>query len=500
MVMRTRRIALVAVLVGMMLVELPSRAQFRVQPPSEAAGQLGLGLMLRRLATVGVFMQATAHPDDEFNELLVMYGRGIGYRTILATATRGDGGQNEIGPELFEALGVLRTEELEAMHRFDGAEQYFTRAVDFGYSFSIEETFEKWGRDEITGDYVRLIRTLRPDVILGMSPQGTGGGQHHQASAVLSREAARAAADPSRYPEQIQQGLRPWQVKKYYLPARFGGPGGAPTTRRSGGGLCRIDTSIFDTLLGKTYVELGSEARSMHMCQGMAQLLALPGVREALARAPTYQLVDTTIPAQLAKEETSLFDGIDTSLEGLVQYVKGQPPRALVAGLAAISKAVQDAAARVTDGGPEAAGPALAAGLSRLRTLRGQLASMDLDEAARYEIDARLAPKAEDFQRALLLAYNARVETLADDGVVISGQPVTVSVLAAVRGKAPAAVKSIAFAGFDGSAACTVGPIQNGLFRCESQLRIPANPRITAPYWKRLPNAARDEFEADVPF
>ena len=122
--------------------------------------------------------------------------RGQGVRTILATATRGDGGQNEIGPELYDPLAVLRTEELEAMHRFDSSEQYFTRAVDFGYSFSIEETLEKWGRDEIIGDYVRLIRMTRPDVVLGMNPTGTAGGLHHQTSGLLSREAFEAAGDP----------------------------------------------------------------------------------------------------------------------------------------------------------------------------------------------------------------------------------------------------------------------------------------------------------------
>src|SRR5229473_5929742 len=161
------------------------RAQLRVVPVDEEQGHVALGLALRHLGNTGIFMNATAHPDDENNGLLVLLNRGQGYRTALATATRGNGGQNEIGPEIFEALGVLRTEELAAMHRFDGAEQYFTRAVDFGYSFSIEETFEKWGKDEITADFVRLIRTIRPDVIFAMSPTGNNGGQHHMASAVI---------------------------------------------------------------------------------------------------------------------------------------------------------------------------------------------------------------------------------------------------------------------------------------------------------------------------
>src|SRR6266702_4397356 len=176
-------------------------AQMRVVPLDEEQGHVALGLALRHLANTGIFMHTTAHPDDENNGLLVMMNRGQGYRTALATATRGNGGQNEIGPEIFEALGVLRTKELEALHRFDGAEQYFTRAVDFGFSFSVEETFEKWGRDEITADYVRLMRTIRPDVVIALPPGGEGGGQHHQASSMISRDAFKLAPDATKYPE-----------------------------------------------------------------------------------------------------------------------------------------------------------------------------------------------------------------------------------------------------------------------------------------------------------
>ena len=201
--------------------------QYRIQPLSDLTGAPALSLALRKLQTTGTLMQATAHPDDEPNGMLAFHARHLGMRVALVTATRGDGGQNEIGPELFDALGILRTEELLAAHRFDGAEQYFTRAVDFGYSFGQEETLQKWGRQEILGDYVRHIRTLRPDVIVSMSPDGMGGGQHHQMSAILAAEAFRAAADPSQFPEQIREGLHPWQAKKLYRPAGgFGGRGG----------------------------------------------------------------------------------------------------------------------------------------------------------------------------------------------------------------------------------------------------------------------------------
>src|SRR5262245_9269560 len=309
------------------------RAQMRVVPVDMEQGHVALGLALRHLNNTGVFMMATAHPDDENNGLLVMLNRGQGYRTALVTATRGNGGQNEIGPEIFEALGVLRTEELAALHRFDGAEQYFTRAVDFGFSFRLEETFEKWGGDEITADYVRLIRTIRPDVIFGMSPTGNNGGQHHNASAVISHDAYKLAGDPAKYPEQIREGLRPWQPKKYYWTQGFGPPTADATQNAR---LCRINSSVYDELLGRTYSEIGTEARSMHKCQGMAQLLALPG-----PAAASYRLAESALPHALERDDKSLFDGIDSSIAGLARFAGANAPRELVEGLSAIAAAVE---------------------------------------------------------------------------------------------------------------------------------------------------------------
>ena len=214
------------------LLSAHSTAQHQLVPVAAAEGRNRRSrLQLRKLDTVGNFMMTTAHPDDENNAMLAYFSHGKGYRTSLVTATHGEGGQNEIGPELFVPLAVLRTEELLAAHRFDGAEQFFTRAIDFGFSFSVEETLEKWGHDEILGDYVRMIRTIRPDVIVGFVFDGDGGGQHHQTSSRLTLEAFRAAADPAKFPEQIKEGLRPWQAKKFYYTAGFGGPGGRPPSQ-----------------------------------------------------------------------------------------------------------------------------------------------------------------------------------------------------------------------------------------------------------------------------
>src|SRR5579863_7540935 len=159
----------------------------------ENSGHVALGLAIRKLGVSGTFMQAPAHPDDETNALLAMFSHGMGLRSIDLQNNRGDGGQNEIGPELFRDMAVLRTSELLAAHRLDGAEQYFTRAIDYGYSFDPQEVITKWGRTDIVGDYVRLIRTLRPDVMLTMNIQGRGGDRAHEATTILVREAWRAA-------------------------------------------------------------------------------------------------------------------------------------------------------------------------------------------------------------------------------------------------------------------------------------------------------------------
>src|SRR5579871_5829911 len=162
---------------------------------SQDSGHIALGLALRKLNVSGTFMQTPAHPDDEHNALFAMFTHGMGLRSISAQCTRGEGGQNEIGPELFRDMGVLRTAELLSAHRIDGAEQYFARAIDYGYSFDPQEVIQKWGRQEIVGDYVRLIRMLRPDVMLTMNIQGRGGDRAHEATTILTREAFRAAGD-----------------------------------------------------------------------------------------------------------------------------------------------------------------------------------------------------------------------------------------------------------------------------------------------------------------
>jgi len=513
------RALLIAPAVALAVAIVHPRAQMRVVPVDEQQGHVALGLALRHLANVGIVMEATAHPDDEDNGLLVMLNRGQGFRTALVTATRGNGGQNEIGPEIFEGLGVLRTEELAALHRFDGAEQYFTRAVDFGFSFSIEETFEKWGRDEITADYVRMIRTIRPDVVFGMSPTGNNGGQHHNASAVISHDAYTLAGDPTKYPEQIREGLRPWQAKKYYWTQGFGPPTADAAQTRS----CRINSSVYDELLGRTYSEIGTEARSMHKCQGMAQLLALPG---PVVR--TYRLVETTIPGQMQKDEKLLTDGVDTSLASLSQFAGTRPPKDLVEGLAAISAAVQSAQKRFDAGQDDGAVGPLIIGLHAVRVLRAQLRMLPLDEGARFEIDFRLRQKEREFQQAVIIANGLRIDALSDDGVVVPGQDVKLSLIVANNGSGEVAIRQAKFSGLTGDGTCRLNQVtgQQGFGggrggrgrgdapppvpvsslkkdvagRCDVTMKIPAMARVSEPYWHRKGEDGRYTFDADAPF
>src|SRR5580700_9786862 len=227
----------IAAAAGIAFMAMPRvQAQNRMAfSPLAEDGHVTLGLALRKLSVSGTFLQAPAHPDDETNALFAMFGYGMGLRVIDVQNNRGDSGQNEIGPELFRDLAVLRTAELLSAHRIDGAEQYFTRAINFHYSFDPEETMDKWGRKDIIGDYVRLWRTLRPDVIVAMNIQGRGGDRAHEATTVLVRESFRAAGDPSMYPEQLQEGLRPWQPKKIYYSGALAAPGDAAAGGGRGG-------------------------------------------------------------------------------------------------------------------------------------------------------------------------------------------------------------------------------------------------------------------------
>ena len=493
--MPLRHLATLGASVAAAFLALHTSFPVSAQPLAVAEGRLELGLVLRQLNTVGTFMMITAHPDDEHNALLALMAKGKGVRTVLLTATRGDGGQNEIGPELFDALAALRTEELLAAHRLDGAEQFFTRAVDFGYSFSREETFERWGRDTILGDFVRVIRTVRPDVVTAMSPDGQFGGQHHQASAILAREAFAAAADPSRYPDQLTEGLQSWQARKFYHSDLF--PPGFRRPSPPSDDMTVVDLAVFDTLLGRSYAEIGSHARGMHKCQGMSPLLALPGPLTG-----RYRLVETAIPGLTDAKESSLFDGIDTSVEGLSAFAGPAPPGGLTTALASVARHARDALEGFDQQRPSGVSAPVLMGLTATRDLRAQLATLGLSDEAEWEIDFRLAAKERQFELAAVLAHGLRVEALADDGVVTRGQPVTVELLVANQGRADVGVRRVSVTGFEQrTTACEPDMVgAAAVYRCSSTLAIPADAALTNIHWVHEPGAARYAFEPDVPF
>jgi LmbE family N-acetylglucosaminyl deacetylase len=500
-----RRAALLTLSLSLAVVSAPV-AQHRLLPIAAQRGEPALALMLRKLDTVGNFMMTTAHPDDENNAMLAFYAHGHGFRTSLVSATRGEGGQNEIGPELFEALAVLRTEELLAAHRYDGAEQYFTRAVDFGYSFSVDETLEKWGKQEILGDYVRMIRKIRPDVIVGFVFEGAGGGQHHQTSSRLSAEAFRAAADPNAFPEQIrQEGLRPWQAKKFYYTAGFGPGGPASAAGQASGLLAFTGGEAYDPVLGRTYAEVGGEGRSMHKCQGMSQLLPLPAAsgQPGFGGPRGYRLHDTVLPGGVAGTESDPFDNIDTSVKSLAAYAGQQPPAPLVTAIDRIQTAVSDARRAFEASGSSAAVTALVRGLRAVRELRRSLPSMGVSADAAFEIAHRLELKESQFAEALLLATDVRVEAIARDGLVVPGQNIQLDLLIANRSRAPVMVSRRSITGLDAKAPVCKDDVllraPEGRSACAVTARIPSDARLTAAHFRYATDAERFVVDPDVP-
>lgn len=236
--------------------------------PTPVSGAAELQQTLERLNVLGSMMMFAAHPDDENTAVITYFARGRHIETAYLSATRGEGGQNLIGPEQSELMGLIRTQELLAARRVDGAQQFFTRAIDFGYSKTPDEALGQWGRDVLLGDMVRAIRGFRPDVIIARFPPPPGSGGHGQHTAVgyTGEAAMAAAADPSRFPEQIAEGLEPWQARRYYYNVfSFRGPVGPPERAED-----RVTTEIggYSPVLGKSYRAIAGESRSMHRSQG----------------------------------------------------------------------------------------------------------------------------------------------------------------------------------------------------------------------------------------
>jgi LmbE family N-acetylglucosaminyl deacetylase len=300
-------------------------------------------LALKKLKVIGSVLYVAAHPDDENTRLLAYFSKERLYRTGYLSMTRGDGGQNLIGDEQGIELGLIRTQELLAARRIDGAEQFFTRAYDFGFSKTTEEALSIWDKEKILSDVVWVIRKFQPDVIITRFPPDSRAGHgHHSASAVLAREAFDAAADPNRFPEQFKYGVKPWKTKRiFWNTFNFGG------NNTTSNDQLKLDVGAFNPLLGKGYGEIASESRSMHKSQGF-------GVPSQRGSSTEFFTLTGGEPVQqdIAEgivNDWSRFEGgttINAMIDAIVANYSVQNPSASVKSLVELYKAIE----KVNDG------------------------------------------------------------------------------------------------------------------------------------------------------
>jgi hypothetical protein len=338
------------------------------------------------------------------------------------TLNRGEGGQNKIGSNLSDVLGVLRTLELLAADEYYGVQERFSRVADFGFSKSADETFSKWGgHDMALADMVRVIRTFRPDVLVArFSGTQRDGHGHHQASAILTQEAFRAAADPKRFPEQIAQGLRPWQAKKLYVGNVCGF--GAMTCPDANWTV-KLNTGERSPDLGESYVQFAMRGLRHQLSQGAANWNVDPGDRFTF-----YKLVDSIQPAKLDKDghEKDFFDGLDTSLPGLAAQLGAEESKVPL-----LRKELTGIALQIAEAGKGARGndsAAVAAPLAKIMAGLEQ-ASMEVDKStlsamAKADLLNRLEEKREQAKTALNDALNVTLEAnvvsrVGPDGEVV---------------------------------------------------------------------------------
>ncbi|HWY69022.1 MAG TPA: PIG-L family deacetylase [Terriglobales bacterium] len=372
-------------------------------------GYVALQQELQRLRTTARLMHTTAHPDDEDGGILTLQSRGKGTTALLCSLTRGQGGQNKSGDAFSDELGVLRTLELLAADEYYGVEQRFTRVADFGFSKTPEETFAKWGGHDVAiGDLVRIIRTFRPDVLVArFSGTSRDGHAHHQASAIVTREAFRAAGDPNRFPEQIKEGLLPWQPKKLYV-GNFGDAEGSNVG---------FDIGTYSPLLGKSYTQFAVEGLARQTSQGTGGFRVPPGHRFTY-----YRRVDSVLPPAKLEPgeeegtEDDFFDGIDVTLPGLASRLGADESKvpALRKGLQELANLVNEAAEKAKPRDPSDAGAPLIEGLKLTRDLIRQVDQSALTPAQKLELLTNLRTKEAQFERAANLALGVLLDLSVD--------------------------------------------------------------------------------------
>jgi LmbE family N-acetylglucosaminyl deacetylase len=406
----------------------------------ELSGAAHVYESLHSLSSTGSVLMIAAHPDDENTALLAWFARGLCVRTAYLSLTRGEGGQNLLGPEQGDALGVIRTQELLAARRVDGAEQFFTRAVDFGFSKTPEESMQKWGRERTLSDIVRVIRRFRPDVIvLRFSGTPRDGHGHHQASAILGKEAFFAAADPKQFPDCGP----PWQAKRL-LWNMFGFTREQQEDIARTSGKIEIDDGAWDPVLGHSYLEIAGMSRSMHRSQGMGSPERRGSSKDAL-------IVVAGDPAS-----KSIFDGVDTTWN----RIPGGKP---------VGDLLEKAWQTFEPAHPEKVVPLLA---EAKRVMPGT-------------DDPLLKRKQHDLDEAIALCAGLWVDATADDYAIIPGGRVKVTLTAVNRG--PLAITSP-----------TLKLAPNEPDRLTSEETIPRWASYSGPYWLRAPKHG-DSYDVSEP-
>ena len=452
--------------------------------------------MLRQLSTTARLMHTTAHPDDEDGAMMTLESRGRGDTVLLLTLNRGEGGQNKVGSNLFDVLGILRTLELTESDRYYGVEQRFTRVADFGFSKNSDETFQKWqGHQAALADIVRAIRTFRPDVLVSRFEGNDGDGHgNHQASGILTREAFRAAADPNKFPEQIKQGLLPWQAKKFYFDrvCPFRSNECAPENYT-----VKLSTGDQDPLLGTSYAQFAMEGLKHQLSQGAGGWSMDAGPHYAF-----YRLVDSVLPQTKTKDghEQDFFDGIDTTLPGLAGRLGADEAKVsyLRPELAKLQSTVEEAKKAAAD--PLKAAAPLLRGLNDVNALIARLlAEKGLAPIEQRELLGQLRLKHDQFQQAanLALVYTLNVSVDAataanpeDAFMAVPGQVFGVTVRFRNSSDKAITIRELGLDLPEGwRASATSSKVQNLSpgkdLTAQFRVTVPENAAYTRPYWHR---------------
>ena len=398
---------------------------------AQERGSAALGALVDGLGVSARVLLVAAHPDDEDTALLAWLVHRQHADAAYLSLTRGDGGQNLIGDELGEALGVIRTEELLTARRLDGATQYFTRAYDFGFSKSAEETYTHWPKDSVLRDVVAVMRAYRPHIVVAIfSGTPRDGHGHHQVSGILAREAYDAAADTVRFPRRVTAGHGAWAPSKLYL---------GPYQSRDRATV-RFNVGEYDPVLGRSYYEIAMESRSQHKSQAFGRL-------QRRGTQLDWLMLEKSRGAAVANgsAERSPFEGIDTTWTRLRPAV-ASASRQAAAALDSLPAAAAAARASLDFRRPTTVLPALALVhrlLTRVREAR--VTDPDVEASVRSGL-ARVT-------RALLEATGIAVEATAGRATVARGDSVRVDVTLYARGDVPVTVTSVRIEGPDVSAA-----------------------------------------------